>query len=283
MSYFRKLSFCFKHGYQLTVKSPGPLVPEKSDTPIDVLIVVAQKDFETLPNVIDSVREYVWHPVGTVYVISLPSDNLQALCKEKRCVFVSESDILPVAKQDIQFTFDGMDRSGWIFQQLLKLAGDKICGRDYFLVIDADTILIRPQVFIEKGKHIFNYTHEFHLPYIETYQRLLKMSTVLPVSLISNYMLFDRAILQALKDEVESVNQTSWYRAILNNIDYGEMSPFSEYETYGNYTITRYPKNVKFYFWYNISLPRRVLRELPDLKRKLCGRYKSISFHHHLT
>ena len=48
---------------------------------------------------------------------------------------------------DIGLVVNGVDRSKWIYQQFLKWSGDDLAETTHYLVVDADTVLIRPQVF----------------------------------------------------------------------------------------------------------------------------------------
>ena len=63
------------------------------------------------------------------------------------CEVVDEQDVLPIRRDDIDYQFGSVDRSGWLFQQLLKLSADTISSSDHVLVLDADTVMIRPQSF----------------------------------------------------------------------------------------------------------------------------------------
>ena len=52
----------------------------------------------------------------------------------------------------IDYKYLEHDRSGWIFQQLLKLNWNGISEKKYCLIFDADTILIRNHLFIKNKK-----------------------------------------------------------------------------------------------------------------------------------
>lgn len=114
---------------------------------IDVLIPAIEKDLATLPHVIDSLRRYVRHPISNIYIVSPNSSKIRNLCSRKNCIFVNETTVLPFTKKDIHYSSSRWNRSGWLYQQLLKMNGDHICRESHFLVIDADTVLIRPHRF----------------------------------------------------------------------------------------------------------------------------------------
>ena len=153
--------------------SPNKIADIKSDLKIDVVIPTTEKDIVTLPHVIDGVLTNIRHPLGSIFLVSPHSEKIKQICSLKNCIFIDEDAVAPVDKDSIEYTVNGVDRSGWIFQQLLKWSGDKFCNQDYYLTVDSDTILIRPQVFEYNNKLVFNVSDEYHKPYFEIYERLL--------------------------------------------------------------------------------------------------------------
>lgn len=258
---------------------PKLFVCSSSEVMIDVIIPSAQKDLAILPFTIRSVRDNAKHPINEIIVIAPQSQRIIALCEKENCKYLNEETVLPFTKSSINYVVDGKDRSGWIFQQLLKLSLDEISSTEYFLVIDADTILIRPHTFLCKGKTFFLYSEEYHLPYFQAYHRLLGERAQSPVSFVSHYMLFHKPVLYQLKRNIEEQNNMTWYNAIIGSIDKAEMSGFSEYETYGNFMLSYYPDDIKRLYSFNLSLSRSKVKEIPQLARELGSRYNSISFH----
>src|SRR5690606_22598788 len=136
----------------------------------------------------------------------------------KNCVFINENHVLPVTKRDMHYRSNKWELSGWLFQQLLKLSGDTLCTSKYFLVLDADTVFIRPHVFRAGNKTVF-YCRDWSQPeYFRTYRRLLGKKPAKP-SFVTHYMLFERAKLALLKRTIEARHRTSWYRAIMRKMD----------------------------------------------------------------
>lgn len=249
-----------------------------SSVKLDVLIPAVEKDLETLPCAIDSVRENVKHPIGEIIIVSPESEKIKALCAAKKCRFVNENSVLPITKNDIKCSENKSDYSGWLFQQFLKLSGDTICSQDYYLVLDADTILLRPQIFRHNQKMLFNCSKEYHKPYFLMYESLLGRKPAYPVSFISHYMLFEKDKVRKLKEAIETRNGLKWYAAVIKKSDGGE-GKFSEYETYGNFVLDHYPNQVVTNYCFNLSLPREELRKIDKLKRTMSRKFKSVSFH----
>ena len=248
-----------------------------SSIPIDIIVTATEKDLAILPYTVQSVRSNVKHPIVDIFIISPDSDKIKSFCDKTKCKYLNEDTILPITKKDIDYSVKGNDRSGWLFQQLLKLNGDEICSQEYFLVVDADTVFIKPHVFLCKNKTLFSYSDEYHLPYFKAYHKLLGEEPKSCVSFITHHMLFHKTKLNALKRKIENTNSLLWYSAIIDNIDKTEMSAFSEYETYGNFVLSNYPHSTKMEYWFNLSLSRSEIAEISRLAEKT--RYKTLSFH----
>jgi len=251
-----------------------------SDIPIDIVIAAAQKDFEVLGCVIDSIRKNIKHPIENIVIISPKTKNIERLCKQKKCVFVDEDTVLPITKGDITYSVSGIDRSGWLFQQLLKWSGDKYVKSDFFLVADADTIFCRPQVFIHDNKVILTVNGQLcYIPLFITYDKLLGKNTQPLISFTSHHILFQKTKLKILKKTIEKHCKTKWYRAIIKNIDTNEISSVSDYDTYGQFVYSKYPSEFILEHWFNLSLDRSALSKIPKIIRNNYNKYKTISFH----
>ena len=224
-----------------------------SKVPLDIIIPTINKDLDVLERVIMAAKENIKHPIGQIFIISNENDMLKNIIAKHSCVFVDERSILPVTKESISYFINGIDRSGWLFQQLLKLSGDEISTQEQFLVLDSDTVFVRPKIFIYRGKYIFDHSEEYNIPYYNVYSKIMKMEIRSKLSFVTHYMLFSRKYLQEMKKYMEIKNNQSWIDAILSNTDYNNLSGFSEYETYGNYMLTFHKNKMKREFWHNIS------------------------------
>lgn len=255
----------------------------QSNLKIDVLIPAIEKDVEVLPHVINGLRECVKHPIGKIMIVAPNSSKINDFCAKKSCQFVDENSVLPITKKDINYVVNGQDRSGWLFQQFLKWSGDILSSQEHYLVVDADTVFISPQVFEYEGKIIFNFADEYHEPYFQIYQRLLQQDAKCPLSLTSHQMLFERKKLCQLKNDIESKNYDTWYNSIIKNMDKKQMSCHSDYETYGQYVISKYWNQINLQYWFNLSLSRKEIVNISILKNQFKDKYKSLSFHSYNT
>ncbi|RXZ84149.1 hypothetical protein EBB07_03430 [Paenibacillaceae bacterium] len=246
---------------------------------IDVLIPAIEKDLGTLPYVIDSVRRMVKHPIGKFMIVSPDTPRMRQLCASKGCTLVNENTVLPIFKKHIHYRSARWERSGWLFQQLLKLSGDKLCTQSHYLVIDADTMLIRPHTFLTADKKTVFYTRNWSQPeYYSTYRKLLGRKERKP-SFVTHYMLFEKAKVSQLKRTIEAKHQTSWYKAILKSMNKTKQFAFSEFETYGNFHCSQYSGSHQLKPALNKSLHLHP-RQLTAAKRQqLAKRFRSVSFH----
>lgn len=246
---------------------------------IDVLIPAIEKDLATLPHVVKAVRTHVKHPIGRILIVAPRKKRLLDFCLEHHCTFVDENTVLPITKKDIHYQSPAWERSGWLFQQLLKLGGDRLCTADYFLVIDADTVLIAPHRFRHNGRTVF-YSRNWSQPqYFVTYKKLMGRKATAPSSLVTHYMLFERSKLSRMKREIEARHGVPWYSAIMRSMNKTKQFAFSEFETYGNYMYQTDPGGMLIRKARNKSLHRDASLISQAEKEKLAKSYRSLSFH----
>ncbi len=244
---------------------------------IDVLIPVIEKDLNTLPFVIRGVKRNVTHPIGQIFIVAPRSKKIMAFCKRRNCTFVDENSVLPIRKHHINYR--SRKWSGWVLQQLLKLSGDKICTQEHFLVIDADTVLIRPHIFSQNQKTIFFCRNWSHQEYFRTYQRLLGKEASSRPSFVTHYMLLQKSKLSHLKKAIQLRHKTSWYSAIIKSINKSRPFGFSEFETYGNFVRSHYPGQYILRRSLNKAIRGNAWDISGDDVKQLSKRYRSISFH----
>ncbi|MFC4809656.1 DUF6492 family protein [Paenibacillus sp. GCM10023250] len=246
---------------------------------IDVLIPAIAKDLQTLPYVIDAVRKQVKHPIGSIMIVAPNQKRIRQMCRRKGCRFINENTMLPITKNNIHYRSKKWERSGWLFQQLLKMSGDKIGSANYFLAIDADTVLIRPHAFRTGNKAVF-YCRSWSQPeYFRTYKKLLGNKASAPKSFVTHYMLFEKSKLRQLKRTIAKKHGMRWYSAVLRKMDKSKQFAFSEFETYGNFLYARNPSGLVLRPALNKSLSMNIANITPQRLRTLSQRFRSISFH----
>lgn len=248
---------------------------------LDIIIPVINKDFDVLPHTLEGIRNNLKHPVGDILIVAPKESSIISFCKKNWCKFIDEDTVFPFNKRQIKYLVDGIDRAGWLFQQLVKLHGDKLSSQKHFLIVDADTVFIRPCIFEHRGKIIFNQSDEFHKPYFDLYERLLGEKPKSALSFVCHSMLFEKKKLWQLKRKIEKIHNKKWYEAIIDELDTKQFSAFSELELYGNFILSYYPSKMIREYWFNITLPKEKLKNLKALEKQFSDKYKTISFHTH--
>ncbi len=218
-----------------------------SSEPIDVVIPVIEKDLETLPLCLEGVRRCVCHPIKRIYIIAPNRKEITDFCNANDLDFIDETTVLNGLKPKdlnlIEHYPDGTtsDRSGWLFQQLLKLSGNVGSCR-YYLCIDSDHILVRPHVFLTNdNKTVFYQSYEKHDAYYRNIHRFFPGMKLSNLSYVAHKMLFSKEKIQLLHEELEDKTGKPWIQAIRDNYDEYSFADFSEFELYGNW----FPKEEK--------------------------------------
>lgn len=175
-----------------------------------------------------------------------------------------EEEILSLTLVDENTLFEGFDflsisqelrqkignnaRAGWYFQQFLKMEVHKLVNSEYYLIWDADTVPLAPINFFKDQHSVWIHPgKEHHHPYFDTLHRLLGIPRIANYSFISEHLMVSKEIMRLL---IESLQQKTlaqpWPLLVLANIDEKQLplSGFSEYETYGNFALFRFPNQL---------------------------------------
>jgi glycosyltransferase involved in cell wall biosynthesis len=260
-----------------------PAAETASSVPLDVVYVATDRDIDTMALSVESVRRNLLHPVRDVlFIAPFESSSLRSLARNLGARFVDEDDVMPVRKKDIRYAVDGVSRQGWLFQQLLKFAAAEIVGSDRYLVVDADTVLVRPQAFVRPSGDLLLHSSEFHGPYVEAYCRLVNEPAKTMLSSVNHHMMFNVARVRSLLAHGETEHGAEWPLAILNATDLGIASGFSEYLAYGLWCLSRYESETVREYGFNKSLTRDCLAPLDELTGRYGEQCRSVSFHWYL-
>jgi len=270
----RHLLYLVWSGIARTVK-PAPGIS------IDVIIPAIENDLEVLPLCIEALRKNVSHTIKDIYLVSPDKKAIRDFAQAQQVTFLDETTLLGYSPADIDFTitagpYKGLNRAGWIFQQLVKLSG-KIGTCRYYLAIDADHILLKPHAFIaENGASVFYQSSEYNAPYYKNISKLLKRYPRSWFSYVSHKMIFDKEALKQLHTAIEtnSAVKLPWDKLVLASLDSDDVSGFSEFELYGNFI----PADKKVLLpWREKMLDKSLLSNYDELKRLYPG-YLSLTF-----
>lgn len=229
----------FRFAFRLLLYKAYDFIPFRKVAPssrsIDVIIPIVKKDLPTLPLCIEGVRRCVKNKVSHIYIVAPSIQEIKDYCDTNDLIYVDENSVVGITSKDINLVINGNNRSGWIFQQLLKLSGT-IGTEDYYLTVDADHVLIKEHVFLtDKRETVYYMSKERHQCYYDNMRKLCNVKNHAWFSYVDHKMLFSKKRIEELHSYIEKKSGRKWIDAILNSLDRNETSAFSEFELYGNF------------------------------------------------
>lgn len=256
---------------------------------IEVIFVSKLEDIQILELAVNSVVKNSINPISRV-VIAVPANQYISTSEyffnsdnKKLVEVISENKLVPQAAIEL-IKQKSPERFGWILQQILVASFILSTKSENVLIVDSDTLIIRPQVWIDKFKtQILMPTFELHLPYYKFFQHFSTKYPTPRMSFVSHHMLVQTPIFR----EVYQIFGGDVYKAIEQAFAFADLndnSPFDlKYEIYAQYLINNYKNQVSFVKWANLSCSRRQLATLIQGKSSADGYarlYNSISLHH---
>lgn len=213
---------------------------QKSNIPIEIVLVTAEKDFEILPHTITSIKKYIQHPISKITLVAKGSDKAKILAKSLDVEFVNEDDLLSLTEFKAYIKTNNLQlkhRPEWYYQQFLKLYFYKKAQARYYFVIDADIILTQPMTLVNnEGVHSF-YIGDYHGHHISqlSVAKILGQQQFMPsFSFIADLMCFNKNTVKDLIQFVENRENKSFHHFAIE-VEQGSSARFSEYELYGIY------------------------------------------------
>jgi len=245
-----------------------------NSTPIDIVIPIIEKDLSTVVQTVNTARAFVMHPINKIYFVGPNSSKIKQVAKELNCEFIDESTVLE------NFNYIMKKYGGWFVQQFLKLEASKFVDCDHYLVIDADTVYLRPQIFIEEQKYLVNVQWEPKVNRKIFTQQVLKDDKFYYYDFVTHQMLFSKKILNNLKMYVETLHGQPWDQVLFKLIDQDSQRGFSEYDIYQAFLTQHSGVKFKFISNANMSAPENFVHNIEFFKQAYAPNYKSINLHH---
>lgn len=231
---------------------------------LDVVIPATKKDVPSLDLCINGIKKNC-KQIRRVIVVSPERYTKKAEWYDEKKYPFSKFDIALYlnggdADQAKQYKEEPHSRLGWYYQQLLKLYAPFIIPgiSSNVLILDADTIFLRPVQFIgENGGGLYNPGTEYFEFYFEHLDRLLPGYKKLysHYSGISHHMLFQRPVLKDLFSQVENQHRVEFWKAFCNCVEakYIRAAGASEYEIYFNFVFARTDQvQIRELKWFNM-------------------------------
>lgn len=243
-----------------------------------MVIPIIAKDLKILPLCLDGVRHCVAHPIQQIYIVAPAHPEILQFCQQHDLQFVDETSIFGFGPMELNIQFHDenghvWNRSGWLFQQFVKLSG-KVGSCRYYLCIDADHVLIRPHIFLtEDSKTVFYMSYEEHQPYYDNIHRMLPDLALDTLSYVDHKMLFDKEQLARLHQTLSGNSGKQWTDVIKENYIIYSHAGFSEFELYGNFVQEKIRRP-----WLQKRLSYQRLADYDTLRRQWSGSRWSLTF-----
>lgn len=246
---------------------------------VDIVYVVHNKDAGTLTQSIESLGLIKNITINNIFIITNDLSMLKGLIRDDRVSFISEVEVLGFSANHYQYPLESTvlpNRSGWLYQQFLKLGWAYKSPSDNYIVIDADTHFIEPISFFDKSdRFIFFGTEEWWPTYFAAFFLMFNEKHKALWSRTAHMMVFNRQHVLQMLAELESLHDLPWHEVIAKTRSLNSHACFSEYETYANWMLLRYPNECSVRPSYNANSKN------PKLNRAT-GRFNSVSAHTYL-
>ncbi len=288
----RKPSQKFPYVVRVLVAEIVPESPltasQKEVNTLSVMVPCIEKDKLLLPfcllgiqtNVLNNVRKISIVTDDEAFVPAYNGDNLQV---------VNESTLLSEDLIHLLDKYVPRDRRGWVVKQILTFKFAYESSDDCILVIDADTVLTKPRLFVHHGRQIL-------IPVVE-YNAYDSLTTGLTwqekgnpfgISFTCHHLVLQTQMVREMFDEIGGLFEgiKKWLESANGDV----WSPISDMHSYGTWMLNSYPDRVVFARWGNLRVSKTFFNSFRDMETKeifdqVVSRFKnynSISFHHYL-
>jgi hypothetical protein len=244
--------------------------------PITVVVPAVEKDAPVLAQCLRSIRDMIRHQLAEIWVVAPDSETIRSLAAAENCKFVHEDSILPQPAKELKCR-------GWVLQQFIKLNASSFVSTPDYLVVDADTVFLRPQSFFRNGRAVLRYADQYELLYNRSLELVFGHSRRFPVSFVTHHMLFNAATVKELLRLMEQRFGKPWWEAILQEVDKGHPISFSEYELYAHFALSQPGWKDRFHleYWRGLDRYTENFGDLEAIRKTAAGQLNTVSFHWH--
>lgn len=218
-------------------------------------------------------------PIKNIYIIGPDAIKERiTMQNDPRLIFMNENEFVDAARIRELYslrTDKNLKRAGWYIQQFIKIQFSRFTNDEYYLIWDSDTIPLKQiKMFSEDSRPFFDMKTEFHPPYFDTIANLFPdVKKVINKSFISEHMIINSNFMRALINDIEansSLQGKNFQKRIINAVDCENLprSGFSEFETYGNYVMTRYPESYILRDWHSLRTHVKFYRNIDELNER---------------
>lgn len=249
---------------------------------LDVMVASSAADIVFLPRLIEAVYGGSRNPVANIEVV-VPSASVDDARRSvgTMATIHDEADLVPCeVRSKLPTLFPR--RVGWVTQQLVKVSYVAASRARAVLVLDADTLLLHPRVWIaSSGTQVLTPTLEWHQPYYDALEVLSEGRWMSPRdSFVSHHMLMQPACLRDILASLGVATAGGLLESLGPTLGDKQQSPFSlDYELYAQGMLNVHPDMVVMAKWSNVAIPRS---GLASAWNDVASKYMSVSAHAYL-
>jgi hypothetical protein len=189
-----------------------------------------------------------------VYVPDMQIDEFKKITNSRIEIYpqstLTEKFIAPLAAA---ISYSGnMSRFGWYYQQFLKFEALFQAREQRLVIWDADCVPLAPiKLFSNFGQPTYMRAKEFHTEYFNMIERLLKIKRVVDTSFVIPGFPITKEWYEELISNIEAINNTPWYEAMIKNTNFELTSGFSETEIMGTWVSNVHNSDIAYsnYNW----------------------------------
>jgi hypothetical protein len=284
--------------YEMT-RPVHPLATATSLPAIEIMTPCTAKDLDTVACSVQSARAASLNPVARAVVVAPRRDLSQlAALFDEGVTFLADEDLgLPRTVAAIR-ELVAPTRQGWVIQQVAKLSVVARSTAAGVLVVDSDTILLEPRVWMSEGQQLLPVVLEYHAPYINHASKCLgDAGRTGRVSWVAHHQLMQPRLVLGMLEHVrqrfparpsdsDADPVDEGLEAWVRSADYRESSALADYHCYGAFVRNTEPGNGLHSQWGNIAVKRSTISPAdladPGALRDRFPTALSISLHSYL-
>jgi len=232
---------------------------------VQIIIIAKDENSKSIDEVLKSFSNQ------DIYLISPNAKSSKN--HSKRLKKINDNEIINFEELKAELK---LERFGWYYQQFLKYESILKLDGDDFLILDGDTV-INPT--IAKKDTLCTTNKPTVENYYNLYRVLFSNHKLYNKSFVTNQMVYNKAHLKEMLNEIESKYQQKWINVIANLVKNDNKKMFSEYQTYAEYILNRF-ENIKI-------IPIKVFRRMDlitDSIQNALKKYDIIAYEdHHKT
>ena len=260
-------------------------------TPIEVFIPCTAKDFDLLPLAIHGVRQHCQNEISRITVVTKEEDinPILPLISNLEVTVASENDLMDQGMLSAVNDLIPESRRGWVMKQILSFYCSSNSSSSASLILDADTILLKPRTFIKGQLQILFPVGEYNQYDQITTQKTWPNALSCGISFTAHHLVIQRDLINNMLSEWGTRKKTleKW----LKSTNAEKWLPLSDMHAYGTWTLNNHPSRIRFARWGNKRVSRARLpigrnstspENFLDLASKQYPKSYSISLHHYL-